>query len=144
MSAGLESRAWVTRALGVLPGGVDSPVRAFGAVGGTPLVIAAARGTTITDVDGREYLDFVGSWGPLILGHAHPAVLAAIREACERGTSYGAPCRPEIELAERVVEAYPGIDQVRFVSSGTEAVVSAIRLARGAAGRGLIGRCAGG
>jgi glutamate-1-semialdehyde 2,1-aminomutase len=138
MSAGLESRAWFTRALGVLPGGVDSPVRAFGAVGGTPLVIAAARGTTITDVDGREYLDFVGSWGPLILGHAHPAVLAAIREACERGTSYGAPCRPEIELAERVVEAYPGIDQVRFVSSGTEAVMSAIRLARGATGRDLI------
>jgi glutamate-1-semialdehyde 2,1-aminomutase len=138
MSAGPESKAWFARAQFVLPGGVDSPVRAFGAVGGTPPVIAKASGATITDVDGNEYLDFVGSWGPLILGHAHPKVLKTIATACSRGTSYGAPCRPEIELAERVVAAYPGIDQVRFVSSGTEAVMSAIRLARGATGRDLI------
>ena len=138
MSAGAKSKAWFARAERVLPGGVDSPVRAFGAVGGEPLVIASAHGTTITDVDGVDYLDFVGSWGPLILGHAHPKILAAIETTARRGTSYGAPCRPEIELAEKVVELYPGIDQVRFVSSGTEAVMSAIRLARGATGRKLI------
>jgi glutamate-1-semialdehyde 2,1-aminomutase len=122
----------------VQPGGVDSPVRAFGAVGGEPLVIASGRGAKITDVDGRHYLDFVGSWGPLILGHAHPAVVKAIQAAVRKGTTYGAPCRPEIELAEKVVELYPGIEQVRFVSSGTEAVMSALRLARGATGRELI------
>jgi glutamate-1-semialdehyde 2,1-aminomutase len=113
-------------------------VRAFGSVGGTPLVIRSAVGSVITDVDGRDYLDFVGSWGPLILGHAHPKIVAAIEAACRRGTSYGAPCQPEIELAEEVVAAYPGIEQVRFVSSGTEAVMSAVRLARGATGRNLI------
>jgi glutamate-1-semialdehyde 2,1-aminomutase len=138
VSAGPESKAWFERALTALPGGVDSPVRAFGAVGGEPLVIASAAGHTITDVDGRDYLDFVNSWGPLILGHAHPAVIEAIETTARRGTSYGAPCRPEIELAEKVVELYPGIEQVRFVSSGTEAVMSAIRLARGATGRKLI------
>jgi len=138
MSGGPQSQAWFARAQRVLPGGVDSPVRAYGAVGGTPPVIKQASGTTITDVDGRQYLDFVGSWGPLILGHAHPKVLRTIAAACARGTSYGAPCQPEIELAEHVVAAYPGIDQVRFVSSGTEAVMSAIRLARGATGRDLI------
>jgi glutamate-1-semialdehyde 2,1-aminomutase len=133
-----ESAAWFARALKVLPGGVDSPVRAYGGVGGTPLVIKSARGATIVDVDGHEYLDFVGSWGPLILGHAHPKVLRIIEAACARGTSYGAPCQPEIELAELVVESYPGIEQVRFVSSGTEAVMSAVRLARGATGRDLV------
>jgi glutamate-1-semialdehyde 2,1-aminomutase len=138
MSAGAKSKAWFKRAEMVLPGGVNSPVRAYGAVGGDPLVIASAHGTTITDVDGRDYLDFVGSWGPLILGHAHPKVIEAIETAARRGTSYGAPCRPEIELAEKVVELYPHIEQVRFVSSGTEAVMSAIRLARGATGRKLI------
>ena len=138
MSSGPESRDWFARALRVQPGGVDSPVRAYGAVGGEPLVIASARGATITDVDGRDYLDFVGSWGPLILGHAHPAVVKAIQAAVRKGTTYGAPCRPEIELAEKVVELYPGIEQVRFVSSGTEAVMSALRLARGATGRELI------
>jgi glutamate-1-semialdehyde 2,1-aminomutase len=138
MTAGSESIAWFDRARAVLPGGVNSPVRAYGAVGGQPLVIAGARGATITDVDGNEYLDFVGSWGPLILGHAHPRVLDAIHWTAARGTSYGAPCRPEIELAEKVVSLYPGLEQVRFVSSGTEAVMSALRLARGATGRKLV------
>ena len=117
---------------------MNSPVRAFGSVGGTPLVIRSAAGAVVTDSDGREYLDFVGSWGPLILGHAHPKIVAAVEAACRRGTSYGAPCQPEIELAEEVVAAYPGIEQVRFVSSGTEAVMSAVRLARGATGRDLV------
>jgi len=138
VSAGPQSEAWFERARAVLPGGVDSPVRAFGAVGGTPLVIASASGSTITDVDGNDYLDCVCSWGPMIAGHAHPAVGAAIAQAVARGTSYGAPCRAEIELGEKVVSLYPGIEQVRFVSSGTEAVMSAIRLARGATGRDLI------
>ena len=135
---GPQSAAWFERARRVTPGGVDSPVRAFGAVGGTPLVIREARGATIVDADGREYLDFVGSWGPLILGHAHPKVVEAVEAACRRGMSYGAPCMPEIELAEEVVAAYPGLEQVRFVSSGTEAVMSAVRLARAATGRDLI------
>ena len=117
---------------------MNSPVRAFGSVGGTPLVIRSAEGATIIDVDGREYLDFVGSWGPLILGHAHPKIVAAVEAACRRGMSYGAPSTPEIELAEEVVAAYPGIEQVRFVSSGTEAVMSAVRLARGATARDLV------
>jgi len=117
---------------------VNSPVRAFGSVGGAPIVIRSALGATIEDVDGREYLDFVGSWGPLILGHAHAKIVAAVEAACRRGTSYGAPCTPEIELAEEVVAAYRGVDQVRFVSSGTEAVMSAVRLARGATGRDLV------
>ena len=138
MTAGPESKAWFERALRVLPGGVDSPVRAFGAVGGEPLVIASAHGSTITDVDGNDYVDFVGSWGPLILGHANAKVIEAVETTARRGTSYGAPCRPEIALAEKVVSLYPGVEQVRFVSSGTEAVMSALRLARGATGRKLI------
>jgi glutamate-1-semialdehyde 2,1-aminomutase len=133
-----QSEAWFERAKRVTPGGVNSPVRAFGSVGGTPLVIRSAAGAVITDSDGRDYLDFVGSWGPLILGHAHPKIIAAVEAACRRGMSYGAPCQPEIELAEEVVAAYPGIEQVRFVSSGTEAVMSAVRLARGATGRDLV------
>jgi glutamate-1-semialdehyde 2,1-aminomutase len=133
-----QSDAWFDRAKKVLPGGVSSPVRAFGSVGGTPLVIRSALGAVVTDSDGREYLDFVGSWGPLILGHAHAKIVAAVEAACRRGMSYGAPCQPEIELAEEVVAAYPGIEQVRFVSSGTEAVMSAVRLARGATGRDLV------
>jgi glutamate-1-semialdehyde 2,1-aminomutase len=143
VSGGKLSAAWFERAQAVLPGGVDSPVRAFGAVGGIPPVIASARGAHVTDVDGNAYLDFVGSWGPLILGHADEGVVAAIEAACRRGTSYGAPCAAEIELAEQVVACYPGIDQVRFVSSGTEAVMSAVRLARGATGRDLIVKFAG-
>jgi glutamate-1-semialdehyde 2,1-aminomutase len=138
VSAGARSAEWFARAEKVLPGGVDSPVRAFGSVGGTPLVIRSAQDTTVTDVDSRHYLDFVGSWGPLILGHAHPKVLQAVETACRRGMSFGAPCTQEIELAEEVVAAYPGMDQVRFVSSGTEAVMSAVRLARGVTGRDVI------
>jgi glutamate-1-semialdehyde 2,1-aminomutase len=125
----------MARAERVLPGGVSSPVRAFRAVGGTPLVYHRASGVEIEDVDGRRYVDFVGSWGPLILGHANPEVRQAIVEAAERGTTFGAPGEAEVELAERVVAAYPGLDQVRFVSSGTEATMSAIRVARGATGR---------
>jgi len=133
-----QSEAWFERAKKVTPGGVNSPVRAFGSVGGTPLVIRSALGSVVVDSDGREYLDFVGSWGPLILGHAHAKIVAAVEAACRRGMSYGAPCQPEIELAEEVVAAYPAIEQVRFVSSGTEAVMSAVRLARGATGRDLV------
>lgn len=135
MSAGPRSREWMARAARVLPGGVSSPVRAFHAVGGTPLVIRRGEGAQVEDVDGRRYLDFVGSWGPLILGHTHPEVRRAVCDASARGTTFGAPGEAEIELAERVVAAYPGLEQVRFVSSGTEATMSAIRLARGATGR---------
>jgi glutamate-1-semialdehyde 2,1-aminomutase len=133
-----RSDDWLTRARKALPGGVSSPVRAFDGVGGTPRVIRSASGSRMTDVEGREYLDFVGSSGALILGHAHPRVLAAIEESARCGTSFGASSPPEIELAEHIGAAYPGIEQVRFVSSGTEAVASAVRLARGATGRELI------
>jgi glutamate-1-semialdehyde 2,1-aminomutase len=138
VSAGPLSRALFERALRVIPGGVNSPVRAFGAVGGTPLFLRQASGAEVVDADGRRYLDFVGSWGPLILGHAHPEVLEAIEVAARGGTTFGAPCAAEVELAEAVVAAYPGLEQVRFVSSGTEAVMSAIRLARGVTGRDLV------
>jgi glutamate-1-semialdehyde 2,1-aminomutase len=131
------------RALAVLPGGVSSPVRAFGAVGGVPPVIQEAKGAFTTDVDGNRYLDFVGSWGPLILGHAHDEVVGAISEAAARGTTYGAPTRQEIELAERVVACAAHLEKVRFVSSGTEATMSAIRLARGFTGRDLLVKFAG-
>src|SRR5215469_2389873 len=131
------------RACRVIPGGVNSPVRAFRAVGGTPLFITRGAGAEVFDADGRAYLDFVGSWGPLIAGHAHPAVIGAVREALARGTTYGAPCAAEVELAERVVAAYPAAEQVRFVSSGTEAVMSAIRVARAFTGRDLIVKFAG-
>lgn len=126
------------RAQKVLPGGVNSPVRAFRAVGGGPPVIARAEGATIEAEDGRRWVDFVNSWGPLILGHAHPAILKAVHEAVEEGMSFGATTRKEIELAEAVIALYPGIEQVRFVSSGTEATMSAIRLARGISGREVI------
>lgn len=135
MSAGPQSKAWMARAERVMPGGVSSPVRAFRAVGGTPLVIRRGSGAEVDDVDGRTYTDFVGSWGPLILGHAHPDVLRAMADAASRGSTFGAPGEMEIELAERIVAAYPGMEQVRFVSSGTEATMSAIRVARGATGR---------
>jgi len=131
------------RARRVIPGGVNSPVRAFRAVGGTPLFIARGAGAQVFDADGRAYLDFVGSWGPLIAGHAHPAVVAAVTEALARGMTYGAPCAAEVELAERVVAAYTPVEQVRFVSSGTEAVMSAIRVARAFTGRELIVKFAG-
>jgi glutamate-1-semialdehyde 2,1-aminomutase len=126
------------RACRVIPGGVNSPVRAFRAVGGNPLFIARGSGQFLVDAEGREYLDLVGSWGPLILGHAHPAVLEAVTAAVRSGTTFGAPCAGEVELAERIVASYPGLEQVRFVSSGTEAVMSAIRLARAFTGRDLI------
>jgi glutamate-1-semialdehyde 2,1-aminomutase len=134
----VRSESLYERALRVIPGGVNSPVRAFRAVGGSPLFIARGSGPYIFDVDGNRYLDFVGSWGPLILGHAHPQVIQAINQACRHGTTFGAPCQAEVELAERVVKSYPGLEQVRFVSSGTEATMSAIRLARAATGRDLI------
>jgi len=123
------------RAKGVIPGGVSSPVRAFKAVGGSPLFVARAEGARFWDADGRAFVDYVGSWGPMILGHAHPAVIEAVREAALRGTSYGAPCALEVELAERVVRHVPSVEKVRFVSSGTEAAMSALRVARGFTGR---------
>ena len=119
----------------VMPGGVNSPVRAFNAVGGEPLFIKSAKGCTITDVDGNEFIDYVSSWGPLIFGHAHPCIVEAITRQAELGTSYGASTELEIELAEKVVNAVPSIDVVRMVNSGTEAVMSALRLARGITGR---------
>jgi glutamate-1-semialdehyde 2,1-aminomutase len=133
-----RSAALYERACRVIPGGVNSPVRAFRAVGGTPLFIARGAGQHLFDADGRGYLDFVNSWGALILGHAHPAVVAAITDATKNGTTFGAPCAGEVELAERIVASYTALEQVRFVSSGTEAVMSAIRLARAFTGRDLI------
>jgi glutamate-1-semialdehyde 2,1-aminomutase len=133
-----RSEALYKRAVNVIPGGVSSPVRAFRAVGGTPRFIARGAGQHVTDADGNTYLDFVNSWGALILGHAHPAVVAAITEAAGNGTTFGAPCEGEVKLAERIVASYPALEQVRFVSSGTEAVMSAIRLARAFTGRDLI------
>jgi len=126
------------RACRVIPGGVNSPVRAFRAVGGHPLFITRGAGQFLFDADGHEYLDFVGSWGPLILGHAHPAVVDAVGRAVRNGMTFGAPCEAEVELAERLVASYPGLGQVRFVSSGTEAVMSAVRLARAFTRRDLI------
>jgi glutamate-1-semialdehyde 2,1-aminomutase len=119
----------------LMPGGVNSPVRAFRGVGGTPRFISSARGATITDVDGNTYIDYVGSWGPMILGHADEEVIAALQEVATRGTSFGAPTELEVSLAQEVIDAVPSIEVVRMVSSGTEATMSAIRLARGATGR---------
>jgi glutamate-1-semialdehyde 2,1-aminomutase len=126
-----RSEAAFQRACAVIPGGVNSPVRAFRAVGGSPFFVASARGAKIRDIDGREYLDYVGSWGPMILGHAPKEVLAAIGRAAERGTSYGAPTVAEVEMAELLCAALPSIEKVRLVSSGTEACMSALRVARG-------------
>ena len=123
------------RAGRVIPGGVNSPVRAFRAVGGAPLFIKDAAGSNIADADGNTYTDYVCSWGPAILGHAHPAITEAIQQAAAHGTSYGAPTEIEIELAEEIIKAFPSIERVRLTSSGTEATMSAIRLARGATGR---------
>jgi glutamate-1-semialdehyde 2,1-aminomutase len=130
-----KSESLFNRAQQVIPGGVNSPVRAFRAVGSKPLFIREAAGATITDVDGNSYIDYVGSWGPMILGHAHPVVIDAIREAAGRGTSYGAPTELEVELAGEIISAFPSIERVRLTSSGTEAAMSAIRLARGFTGR---------
>jgi len=136
--ASRKSAELYERARRAIPGGVSSPVRAFRAVGGTPLFMDRGEGPYIVDADGNRYLDLVGSWGPLILGHAHPEVVGAVTDACRRGMSFGAPCAGEVELAERILHAYPAVEQVRFVSSGTEAVMSAIRVARAATGRDLI------
>jgi glutamate-1-semialdehyde 2,1-aminomutase len=133
-----RSRALFERSRQLIPGGVNSPVRAFGAVGGTPVFVREGRGARIVDEDGREYVDYVGSWGPLILGHAHPEVLEAVREAAARGLSFGAPTRLELEMAELLTASVPSIEEVRLVSSGTEAVMSALRLARGFTGRAII------
>jgi len=130
-----RSRALFERARARIPGGVNSPVRAYRAVGGAPPFVASGSGARITDADGNVYLDYVGSWGPLILGHAHPAVLAALERALARGTSFGAPTELEVELAELVCRALPSVEKLRMVSSGTEAAMSALRLARGATGR---------
>ena len=132
---GPRSKALFEEAKRLLPGGVNSPVRAFRAVGGDPPVIERASGCRLYDVDGNAYIDYVGSWGPMIVGHAHPAVVKAIQEAAGLGVSYGAPTPWETELAGMVVEAIPSIEMVRFVNSGTEATMSAIRLARGVTGR---------
>ena len=134
----------MARAANLFPGGVNSPVRAFRSVGGTPRVIDRAAGARLWDVDGNEYVDYVGSWGPMILGHAHPAVVAAVQEAAARGTSYGAPNPLEVDLAEEIVAAMPSIERLRFVSSGTEAAMSALRVARGFTGRPKIIKLAGG
>jgi glutamate-1-semialdehyde 2,1-aminomutase len=130
-----QSEELFARALRLIPGGVNSPVRAFKAVGGTPLFIRKAEGARVWDADGKAYIDYVGSWGPMILGHAYPPVVEAVQRAAALGTSYGAPCAAEVELAERVVRLVPSIEKVRFVSSGTEATMSALRVARGFTGR---------
>lgn len=130
-----KSARLFARALELIPGGVNSPVRAFRGVGGTPLFIKSAQGPFITDVDGRRYIDYVGSWGPMILGHADPEIVAGLQAAAANGTSFGAPNELEVELAEEIAAAVPSIEMVRMVNSGTEATMSAIRLARGVTGR---------
>jgi glutamate-1-semialdehyde 2,1-aminomutase len=127
----------------IIPGGVNSPVRAFRAVGGTPRFMVEGSGPWITDADGRRYVDLVGSWGPLLLGHAHPAVIEAVTAAARRGLSFGAPTEGELDLAEEIRDRMPPVERVRLVNSGTEAVLSAVRLARGATGRPLIVKFAG-
>lgn len=139
-----RSQALFDRARQLIPGGVNSPVRAFRAVGGQPLFIERGEGAYLFDVDGNRFIDYVGSWGPLILGHAHPRVIEAVEEAACRGTSFGAPTEAEVRLAELVVEAVPSIELVRFVNSGTEATMSALRLARAFTGRSKILKFAGG
>ncbi|MGD9647250.1 MAG: glutamate-1-semialdehyde 2,1-aminomutase, partial [Pirellulales bacterium] len=138
-----RSRAAFERAKQLIPGGVNSPARAFGGVGGDPLFIDRADGPYLWDIDGRRYIDYVGSWGPMIVGHRHPRVLAALEAALAHGTSFGAPTEAETRLAELIVAAVPSIDQVRMVNSGTEATMSAIRLARGFTGRERIVKFAG-
>lgn len=138
-----RSRKLFTEAQNLLPGGVDSPVRAFKAVGGDPLFIERGHGSRLYDVDGNEFIDYVCSWGPLILGHSHPQIVKAIIQAAELGTSFGAPCEPEITLAKMVSEAMPSLEMVRFVNSGTEATMSVLRLARAFTGRDKIIKFAG-
>ena len=133
-----RNQALFERAQAVIPGGVNSPVRAFRAVGGTPRFIQRAQGAYIYDAEGQRYIDYIGSWGPMILGHGHPAVLEAVHAAVNEGFSYGAPTEREVELAEEILKLVPSMEQVRLVSSGTEAAMSAIRLARGATGRNML------
>src|SRR3984957_18766918 len=132
------SRSLFERASRVIPGGVNSPVRAFRAVGGTPVFVSRAEGAYLYGADGRRYVDYVGSWGPMILGHAHPAVVEAVRDAAIRGTSYGAPTELEVTFADKVCSLYPSIEMLRAVSSGTEATMSALRVARGFTGRDVV------
>jgi glutamate-1-semialdehyde 2,1-aminomutase len=144
ISLNLErSHAAFARAKRLMPGGVNSPARAFGGVGGEPIFFARGEGAYLVDVDGNRYIDYIGSWGPMILGHNHPRVLAAVQEAAARGTSFGAPTEAESELAELIIEAVPSIEKVRLVNSGTEATMSAVRLARGYTGRDVIIKFAG-
>lgn len=142
MNRNRSIQAW-QQACGVIPGGVNSPVRAFKSVGGNPLFIKKAKGAYIWDIDDNQYIDFVASWGPMILGHAHEEVLEAIAKAAENGTSYGAPTLAETAMAEQIIRMVPSIEKVRMVNSGTEATMSAIRLARGYTGRELIVKFAG-
>src|SRR3954465_11011518 len=137
------SQALFDRASAVTPGGVNSPVRAFRAVGGTPRFMVSGTGPYLTDADGREYVDLVSSWGPLILGHAHPEVVAAVQAAAAAGLSFGTPTLGEVELAEELIRRVAPVEQVRLVNSGTEATMSAIRLARGLTGRHRVVKFAG-
>ncbi len=138
-----SSEEWFARAQRVIPGGVSSPVRAFRSVGGTPRYVAHALGSRITDTEGREYVDLVGAWGPMILGHAHPDVVAQVSGAVAGSASFGAPCPPEVELAEEIVRRVAPVERVRFTSSGTEAVMTAIRIARAKTGRDVVVKFAG-
>ena len=138
-----RSHAAFARANQVIPGGVNSPARAFGAVGGEPPFMERAQGAYLHDIDGNQYIDYIGSWGPMILGHAHPEIGAAIQQAMLGGTTFGAPTLREVEIAELVVASVPSIEKVRFVSSGTEAAMSAVRVARGVSGRHKIVKMAG-
>jgi glutamate-1-semialdehyde 2,1-aminomutase len=138
-----KSEAAFRRAKQLIPGGVNSPARAFGAVGGEPVFFTTGQGAYLWDLDGNRYIDYIGSWGPMILGHGHPAITAALEEVLRRGTSFGAPTEAESELAELIIEAVPSIEKVRLVNSGTEATMSAIRLARGFTGRDVIVKFAG-
>jgi glutamate-1-semialdehyde 2,1-aminomutase len=137
------NEAWFARAEQVIPGGVNSPVRAFGTVGGTPFFVARAQGATVTDVEGRTYVDYVQSWGASILGHADARIVAAVQAAAAEGTSFGAPTAREVELAAAIVDRVPAVEKVRLVSSGTEAAMTALRLARGATGRATVVKFAG-
>ncbi|MBN2131324.1 MAG: glutamate-1-semialdehyde 2,1-aminomutase [Sedimentisphaerales bacterium] len=139
-----QSQRAFAQACRTMPGGVNSPVRAFGGVDVAPLFIASARGSKVVDIDGNEYIDYVGSWGPMILGHAHPAVIEAVHAAVDKGTSFGAPTLAETELALRIVGAFASIEKLRLISSGTEAVMTAIRLARAHTGRDVLVKMAGG
>jgi glutamate-1-semialdehyde 2,1-aminomutase len=138
-----RSHAAFARARAVIPGGVNSPARAFGGVGGEPIFFREAAGQWLTDIDGNRFLDYIGSWGPMILGHRHPRVVAAIEDALGRGTSFGAPTEAETGLADAIIESVPSIEKVRLTSSGTEAAMSAVRLARGFTGRDVIVKFAG-